>query len=110
MIMNTKIKPILRPFLLAATLAAGFGTLWFVLTVWLGTSVGEAWRDRSQIRLERLVVTADGTPLIESYPLDNYSLVSYRDLNGKVRDSLERKDLIPAVYLYGEQETGNSFF
>ena len=39
MIMSARKFSLLRQLLLAATLATGFGTLWFVLVLWLGTSI-----------------------------------------------------------------------
>jgi hypothetical protein len=105
MTMNMKHDSLFRPLLHAATLATGFGTIWFLLAVWIGSSLREAWPgDRRPVR-ERLVVTADGTPLIESVPLDNLSLVTYRDLDGNEHDMVESKNQIPAVYLYGRRET-----
>jgi hypothetical protein len=106
MTMKAPKASLFRSFLLAVTLATGFGTLWLVLTSWIGNSVLQAWQDKSQIRQESLVVATDGTPLIQSYPLDNLSLMSYRDLDGNVRDSMERKDMLPPIYLPGEQESG----
>ncbi len=35
---------LLRQLVWAATLATGFGTLWFVLAIWLGTSIQDAWQ------------------------------------------------------------------
>jgi hypothetical protein len=99
---------LLRSFLLAATLATGFGTLWFVLTLWLGTTILEALEGKRRLFWESLVVKADGTPLIESVPRDNLSLTTYRDLNGLAHDVVERKDQLPAVYLSGEHESVGS--
>ena len=59
---------LLRQLLLAATLATGFGTLWFVLVLWLGNAIEEAWHGGKPPPREDLVVTTDGTPLIESTP------------------------------------------
>jgi hypothetical protein len=102
-------SPLLRSFLLAATVATGFGTLWFVLTLWLGTTILEARQGKRRLYWESLVVTADGTPLIESVPRDNLSLTTYRDMNGRAHDAVERKDQLPAVYLSGEHETDALF-
>ena len=63
---------------------------------------------RNRPSYERLVVTADGTPLIESVPADNLSQVTYRDLNGQVHEAPERDDQLPAVYLFGEHEGNRS--
>jgi hypothetical protein len=104
MIMVARKTPLLRPVLLAATLAAGFGTLWIVPVTWLGVAILEAWPGRSRPPQESLVVATDGTPLIQSMRLDNHqTLVTYRDLDGRVRSDLERKFQNPA-FLYGEAE------
>jgi hypothetical protein len=105
MIMITrKISP-LRPFLMAVTLATGFGTLWFALAVWLGTSIDEAWRGGNRPPREQFVVGSDGTPLIMTYPQDIRSPASFRDLNGRDHHLADRDEMLPAVYLAGEQAT-----
>src|SRR4051812_43652676 len=109
MIMSKKYNSLFPSLLLAATLATGFGTLWFLLAIWIGTSLLQAWPGERKPLRESIVVTADGTPLIESIPLDNLSLVTYRDLSGNEHDVVERKDQIPGVYLNGKHETGRSF-
>jgi hypothetical protein len=108
MIMKAPRTSLLRSFLLAATLAIGFGTLWLVLASWIGNSVLEASRDKSQLRQESLVVATDGTPLIESTPLQNLSMTTYRDLSGNARDGLERRDTLWATYVYGADEDSAS--
>jgi hypothetical protein len=67
--------------------------------IWLGTSMLQAWQGKSRPPRESLVVTVDGTPLIESMPLDNLSQVTYRDLNGRPHEDVERKDQLSAIYL-----------
>lgn len=109
MIMVARKNSLLRQLLLAATLAIGFATLWGVLVIWLGTSIHEAWSGRSRHPRETLVVTKDGTLLIQSMSLDNLRLVTYRDLNGREHDDAEDKDQLPAVTLSGERGTGVSF-
>jgi hypothetical protein len=108
MIMNTHKSSPLRPPLAAATLAAGFGTVWFALVTWLGVSILEAFPRTSQPRQESLVVATDATPVIQSFPLDNLSRVTYRGLDGQERDALERKDQIAGVRLSGEPATGGA--
>ena len=44
MIMMARRYSLLRQLVWAATLATGFGTLWFVLAIWLGTSIQDAWQ------------------------------------------------------------------
>ena len=59
------------------------------------------------------MVAADGTPLIRSIPLDNLSTLTYRDLEGRPRDDVDRNKglgLINAAYLYGEREHVDAFF
>jgi hypothetical protein len=103
MTMITRKFSLLRHLLWAATLATGFGTLWFVVMIWLTTSIQEAWQDRVRLRQESIVVRSDGTPLIRSIPLDyNLSLTTYRDLNGQVRGDADDRDLLTPVYLPGE--------
>ena len=89
--------PLLRQLLLAATLATGFGTLWSLLVLWLGTSIDEAWSGGVRPPREDLVVRSDGTPLIESRPQNNLSLATYRDRNGRVQDALDRNETLAAV-------------
>ena len=110
MIMTAHKTSLLRPLLMAGTLAAGFGTLWFVLVLWLGTSILEAGPRHSRRTYESLVVTDEGTPLIQSIPLHNLSLASFRDLKGQVHEGVDRKHQLPAVYLYGEHDAGFSLF
>jgi len=110
MIITARKTSLLRPLLLAATLAAGFGTLWSVLALWVGTSVLQASAKKNRQSRERLVVTADGRPLVESTPLDNLSQVTYRGLNGRAHDDVERKDQLPGVQLFGDHESRYRFF
>jgi hypothetical protein len=85
--MTTSRIPLLHRLLLAATLATGFGTVWFVLVTWLGGSIEELWRGTRRPPSEYLVVRSDGTPLIASVPRTNLSLTTYRDLNGRNRSA-----------------------
>ena len=66
---------LLRQLAWAATLATGFGTLWFMLVVWLGTSIQQAWQGENRLVFERLQVRSDGTLLIQSNPQDDLSQV-----------------------------------
>lgn len=103
---NTRRSALLRRFLTAATLAAGFGVLWAVLAVWLGTSILQARSGRAKAHREMLVVMADGTPLIQDYPLDNLSLMTYRELDGRPHDPVDRGEQVQAASLYGEHRPG----
>ena len=104
--MNTRTRrsALSRRILAAATLAIGFGVLWAVLTFWLGNSFLQSRTGKAH--REMLVVTADGTPLIQDYPLDNLSRITYRELDGRAHDPVERGEQVPAAYLYGEREPG----
>ena len=93
---------LLRQILWAVTLATGFGTLWCVLMLWLGTSMQWAWQGDGRLRLESLVVRSDGVPLIQSIAMDNASPTTYRDLSGRPQLAPERNDQFPVVYMPGE--------
>src|SRR5271166_691758 len=105
MIMIAHKFSLLRQLAQAATLATGFGAVWFMLVAWLGTSIQEARQGVKRQVFERLQVRSDGTLLIESNPQDNLSQVTYRDLKGVVQDAPDRNDLLPAVRLFGASET-----
>ncbi len=96
---------LLRQLAWGATLATGFGTLWFILMLWLGTSIQLAWQGENRAVFERLEVRSDGTLLIQSNPQDNLSQETYRDLKGVVQEAPDRNDLLHAVNLFGDQET-----
>ena len=92
---------LLRQLALAVTLATGFGTLWFMLVAWLGTSIQQAWQGGNRPVFERLEVRSDGTLLIHSFPQDNLSEATYRDLKGVVQDAPDNNDVLSAVQLFG---------
>jgi len=102
--MTARRSSLFRQLLWAATLATGFGTVWLLLVLWLGTAIQDAWQGgkRDWPPREELVVKSDGTPLILSTPWENLSLATCRDLNGRVQDAPDRNDLLPAVYMPGE--------
>jgi hypothetical protein len=110
MIMVPRSTTLLRKILLAATLATGFGLLWFAIVLWLGTSILETWSGKSRSPYESLVVKEDGTILIQSVPLDNLSQVTHRDLEGRPVEGPERRDQAPALYLDGERKPGILWF
>jgi hypothetical protein len=93
---------LLRQILWAATLATGFGTLWSVLMLWLGTSMQWAWQADGRLRQESLVVRADGVPLIQSIAMDNASPITYRGLSGRSQVAPVRNEQFPVVYMPGE--------
>jgi len=96
---------LLRQLVWAATLAAGFGVLWFALWLWLGNSIQEAWRGGRQNwpPREYLVVRNDGSPLILSTPTPpaDLSRETCRDLSGRAQDVPDRDDQLPAVSTSG---------
>ncbi len=101
--MITQKNNLRRRFLLAATLAAGFGTAWFVIVIWLGTSILQALPQEAQSSREVLIFLTDGTPLIQTTQSGDLSLVTYRDLKGRERTVADRDDQISGVYLYGQR-------
>jgi hypothetical protein len=107
MIMIARRFSLLRQLVWAATLATGFGTLWFALLLWLGTSIQAAWQGGTQPPQERRLVRSDGTLMIQIIPPQNLSLATYRDLQGRPLDAPDKDDLLPAVYVSGEHRTAN---
>ena len=101
---------LLRQILWAVTLATGFGTLWSVLTVWLGAAIEEAWRGGDWPPQETLVVRSDGSLLIQSTAMENPSLATYRDLDGRVQETPDRNDMLTPNYMFGEYGTPHFLF
>ena len=77
--------------------------------LWLGTSIQQAWQGENPAVFERLEVGSDGTLLIWSMPRYNRSEETYRDLKGVEHGVNDRSELLPAVYLFGAQETPGFF-
>jgi len=100
---------LLRQLAWAATLGAGFGALWLVLVLWLGTLIQEAWRGGHLPPYETLVVRSDGTLLIESTPRERLSEMTYRDLKGQVQEAPVRGKLLSAVSMSGQPPKTGSF-
>ena len=98
-------KPFLliRQLLLASTLSAGFGTLWFLFVLIVCTIVLEVWAgpEANWPPREELVVKTDGTLLVESTPRGNPLNVSYRDLSGRAAPAPSAAELIEGTYLMG---------
>jgi len=107
--MKARTPSLFRQLLWAATLATGFGMLWFLLVMVLAATVQEGWPDRDWPPREDLVVRPDGTPLISSYPHGNDLDVSYRDLDGRAQAAQTRSKLIAAVYMTGAKEMPGYF-
>ncbi len=95
---------LLRQLAQAATLATGFGVVWFMLMLWLGISIHQAWQGGNRPVYERFEVRSDGTPLIQSIPQDNPSSSTYRDLKGVVQEVPEGSDPLYSVSLSGARE------
>jgi hypothetical protein len=110
MIMIARKFSLLRQILWAATLATGFGTLWLVLALWLGTSMQGAWQGDGRLRQESLVVRSDGVPLIQSFAMENASPITYRDLSGRLQVAPERNEQLPMVSMAGEHGAPGFFF
>jgi hypothetical protein len=109
MIMAAHKNSLPRSFLLAATLTVGFATLWGLLVIWLGSTIGEAWPGKTRPPREDLQVTTDGTLLIRSYRFDNLSRMTYRDLNGRVHDDVKGTDMVRPVSLPDEYKFSTVF-
>jgi hypothetical protein len=105
MIMMARKSSLLRQLAWAVTLATGFGSLWFTVVVWFGTSIQQTLQEKQRLIYERLQVRSDGTLLIESIPQDNLSEMTYRDLKGVVQEAPDRNDLLPVLNLFGARET-----
>jgi hypothetical protein len=98
MIMMAQRYSLLRQIVWAVTLATGFGTLWLVLAIWLGTSLPDLRQAGNRPPYESLVVKSDGTILIQSMPPSNLSEASYRNLSGQQQEAPDRNDQLSAVY------------
>jgi hypothetical protein len=96
---------LVRQIAWAAILAAGFGVLWLLIALLLGQLIPELWQGGKRPPYESIIVRADGSLLIQSIPLENMSLISYRDLKGQAQDAPARDDQLPAVHLSGEDHT-----
>ncbi len=98
---------LLRQVVWAATLATGFGTLWFAIVLWVGTSMQEEWRGgrRYWPPREALEVRSDGTLLISTTRWEDRPQTTYRDLSGRAQDVPDRSDLLAAVATAGEHRT-----
>jgi hypothetical protein len=106
--MNTRKASLLRQVLMAATLAVGFGILWCILSLWLGTTIYEAWSGKLP-PWENVVVMSDGTPLIVTYSSDNLSLATYRDLNSQKHDPENPQEQLRPVSMPGVHEPPDFF-
>ena len=97
--MARKPRSLLGSFVMATTLAIGFGTFWFVLVNVVGDGIFDGlagsptWPPR-----ENLAVRADGTPLIASTPRGVVS-AEYRELTGRAVREREGLRLLDPFYL-----------
>ena len=97
---------LLRQITWATILGTGFGTIWFLLVIWLATALQEGlrgsrpkWPPR-----EELVVRSDGTPLIATtrWEESNQITTTVRDLGGVEQAEPDREHLLPAIAMAGE--------
>jgi hypothetical protein len=111
MIMTARKSSLLRQFLWAATLAVGFGVLWFLLMLWLETWLQESGPGGrgNPAFWEGLVVRSDGTPLIRRFTYGAPAEVTFRDLSGGVQPTPEHDDLLPAITVMGTREAPSIF-
>ncbi len=100
---------LLRQLAWATTLATGFAALWGMLVAWLGTSIQNALPAGNPAVFERLQVRSDGTLLIQGFPQDGVSEVTYRDLKGVEQRAPDRDDLLSAVSLFHAQNPPGFF-
>ncbi len=109
--MKASILFFVRQLLLAATISVGFGTIWLVLAVFLGTLALEAWQspDSNWPPRQSLVVKRDGTPLIKSIPRSNPLDATYSDKSGRTVPAPPKTDLIEPVYLFAGNWTQTSW-
>ena len=103
---------IVRELMLAATLAAGVGTLWCLFVVWVGAAIQSVWEGGQETwpPREELVVKSNGTPLIRSTPFHNLSLLSFRDLSGRPEDDPGPDGVRPGLTMAGELPDVDSFW
>ncbi|OJW14718.1 MAG: hypothetical protein BGO49_17185 [Planctomycetales bacterium 71-10] len=93
----------LRRFAKGAVLALGFGTIWAAVVFWLGSTVLYNGIGQEVPRAEMIQVASDGTPRIDSYPFNDYSQRSSRDLEGReIPNGSTAGDIIQYLYLAGE--------
>ncbi len=111
MIMKARRLILCRELLWAATLSAGFGMIWLVLALLCGGFALEAWNgpEREWPPTEELVIKADGTPLIKSWPRGNPQVAAYRDLTGGPQAHPQASETADAVYLAGGPWTQSSW-
>mgnify|MGYP001130401333 CR=1 FL=1 len=102
MTMNAHHDFLLGRFAKAATLALGFGTVWTVVILWTVTTIVNSRVGGEPRRMESLRVTRDGTPVVESYPIDDYSRATVRDLEGRELDARSPRGDIQPSFLSGE--------
>jgi hypothetical protein len=102
MIMIARRFSLLRQLAWAATLAVGFGTLWFVVVSLLATWFREAWQGGNWPPQQLLLVRSDGTLLIQSIPHENRTEATLRDLNGRIHEDTGGNNWLPPVDVTGE--------
>jgi len=91
-------------------LAAGFGTAWLLISLWLGTTILDSGTGGESPRVDRLVVERDGTPLIQSYPANDYTKATLRRLDGGEATTLQSGESPHQTVLAGESSAGPASF
>lgn len=91
-----------RRFAKGAVLALGFGTIWAAVSLWLGTTILNSGIGEEVPRSEMIRVSADGAPRIDSYPVDDYSRKTSRDLDGRELPETSTGGDIQQLFLTGE--------
>jgi hypothetical protein len=113
MMQNSPRFSLLRQITGATILGTGFGTIWFLLVIWLTTSLQEVWRGGKAKWPPRdeLVVTSDGTLLIRNTQWDDLNQITttFRDLNGGKQADQGSEKLLPSISMAGEHEAPGVF-
>lgn len=112
--MNVSSRFSLRPQITwAAILGTGFGTIWFLLAIWLTTAAQEALRGGRPKwpPQDELIFMSDGTPLIVTteWVENNRVTTTYHDLNGGKVAQPDRENLLPAISMAGEHDRPGRF-
>ncbi len=87
----------IRRLLLATILAAGFGTVWTLATVWAGQVVYQATTSAADV--EMLLLRRDGTPVVQYFLGGRYDNWRYRDLAGHPLDVPDNEAWLHTLFL-----------
>ena len=96
---------LLRSFTWAATLATGFGTVWFVPAVGLATLIDYVWQGGWRSGSSKTCSWSGPTARrsISEFPATIALSETDRDLKGVVQDATRSETISPGVYLFGAQ-------